>query len=69
MNMENSNNVQNTTNVGNEDLADVSTRLDFVWKLVGEKVWSLKKINYLFKYGNTKNIFKSKRQQRLYNGH
>ena len=35
--MENSNDVQNTTNVGNEVLADVSTRLDFVWKLMGEK--------------------------------
>ena len=35
--MKNSNNVQNTTNSGNEVLADVSTRLDFVWKLMGEK--------------------------------
>ena len=35
--MENSNDVQNTTNLGNEVLSDVSTRLDFVWKLMGEK--------------------------------
>ena len=35
--MENSNDVQNTTNVGNEVLADVSTSLDFVWKLMSEK--------------------------------